>query len=114
MMMDVVRRGTGQKAMVLGRSDLAGKTRGSSRPAMIEGLPEDVYRGKHWSRALGVWVHGDGKGEVLNIQLRAANGGGYVFMSDHSVSSDVSGHTYDLIVKLVREFGTYPLDLPEA
>ena len=33
-------------------------------------------------------------------------------MSDHSVSSDVSGPTYDLIVKLVREYGRYPLDLP--
>jgi hypothetical protein len=41
-------------------------------------------------------------------------GGGYIFMSDHSVSSDVSGHTYDLIIKLVREHGTYPLDLPEV
>ena len=42
------------------------------------------------------------------------HGGGYVFMSDHSVSSDVSGQTYDLIVKLVREYGQYPLELPEA
>jgi len=34
-------------------------------------------------------------------------------MSDHSVSSAVSGETYDYIVKLVREFGNYPLQLPE-
>ena len=33
-------------------------------------------------------------------------------MSDHSVASDVSGPTYDLIVKLVRELGKYPLNLP--
>jgi len=42
-------------------------------------------------------------------KLNAARGGGYVFMSDHSVSSAVSGHTYDYIVKLVRECGKYPL-----
>ena len=62
-----------------------------------------------------VWERGDPdeiRREVLH-RLRAADGGGYVFMSDHSVSSDVSGQTYDLIVKLVREYGTYPLDLPE-
>jgi uroporphyrinogen decarboxylase len=61
-----------------------------------------------------VWERGDPdevKREVLH-RLRAAKGGGYVFMSDHSVSSDVSGQTYDLIVKTVREYGTYPLDLP--
>jgi len=51
--------------------------------------------------------------EVLH-RLRAAEGGGYVFMSDHSVASDVSGQTYDQIVKLVRQYGTYPLNLPEA
>ena len=50
--------------------------------------------------------------EVLR-KLAAAQGGGYVFMSDHSVSSAVSGHTYDTIVKLVREYGQYPLDLAE-
>ena len=33
-------------------------------------------------------------------------------MSDHSVSSAVSGETYDYIVKLVREFGNYPIQLP--
>jgi uroporphyrinogen decarboxylase len=61
-----------------------------------------------------VWERGDPEElerEVIH-RLRAAEGGGYVFMSDHSVSSDVSGQTYDLIVKTVREYGTYPLDLP--
>jgi hypothetical protein len=43
----------------------------------------------------------------------AAKGGGLIFQSDHSVASDVSGQTYDLIVKLVREYGRYPLRLPE-
>jgi len=61
-----------------------------------------------------VWERGDPeevRREVLH-RLRAAKNGGYIFMSDHSVSSDVSGQTYDLIVKTVREFGDYPLDLP--
>lgn len=46
-------------------------------------------------------------------KLNAAKNGGYVFMSDHSVSSGVSGKTYDYIVKLVREYGKYPLKLGE-
>lgn len=61
-----------------------------------------------------VWESGDRdaiRREVLR-KLNAAKGGGYVFMSDHSVSSAVSGETYDYIVKLVREFGNYPLRLP--
>lgn len=61
-----------------------------------------------------VWESGDRdaiRREVLR-KLGAAQGGGYIFQSDHSVSSAVSGTTYDYIVKLVREFGTYPLRLP--
>jgi hypothetical protein len=50
--------------------------------------------------------------EVLR-KLNSAKGGGFIFQSDHSVSSHVSGHTYDYIVKLVREFGKYPLRLGE-
>ena len=60
-----------------------------------------------------VWERGDPdevRREVLH-RLQAAHGGGNIFMSDHSVASDVSGPTYDLIVKLVRAFGRYPLDL---
>ena len=60
------------------------------------------------------WESGDRdaiRREVLR-KLNAARGGGYIFMSDHSVSSGVSGHTYDYIVKLVREFGSYPIRLP--
>jgi len=62
-----------------------------------------------------VWERGDHdeiKREVLR-KLNAAKGGGYIFQSDHSVASDVSGHTYDYIVNLVREYGKYPLDLGE-
>ena len=50
--------------------------------------------------------------EVLR-KLNAAKGGGFIFQSDHSVSSEVSGRTYDYIVKLVREYGKYPLNLKE-
>jgi len=48
--------------------------------------------------------------EVLR-KLNAAKGGGFIFQSDHSVTSSVSGRTYDYIVKLVREQGIYPLAL---
>ncbi|MCP4257106.1 MAG: hypothetical protein GY774_06220 [Planctomycetes bacterium] len=60
-----------------------------------------------------VWETGEQdaiRREVLG-KLNAAKGGGMIFQSDHSVSSSVSGHTYDYIVKLVREYGQYPLDL---
>ena len=62
-----------------------------------------------------VWESGDRgtiRQEVLR-KLNAARGGGYIFQSDHSVSSEVSGHTYDYIVKLVREYGEYPIELGE-
>jgi hypothetical protein len=61
-----------------------------------------------------IWETGDRaaiRREVLR-KLNAAKGGGYIFQSDHSVSSGVSGQTYDYIMKLVREFGNYPLRLP--
>jgi len=62
-----------------------------------------------------VWETGDRdaiRREVLH-KLNAARGGGFIFQSDHSVSSSVSGQTYDYIVKLVREYGRYPLQLGE-
>jgi uroporphyrinogen decarboxylase len=62
-----------------------------------------------------VWETGDReliRGEVLR-KLNAAKGGGMIFQSDHSVTSNVSGRTYDFIVGLVREFGDYPLVLNE-
>ena len=61
------------------------------------------------------WESGDRaaiRRDVLR-KLNAAKGGGYIFQSDHSVSSSVSGATYDYIVKLVREYGNYPLKLGE-
>ena len=62
-----------------------------------------------------VWETGDRdaiRREVMR-KLNAAKGGGLIFQSDHSVSSGVSGQTYDYIVKLVREHGRYPLQLGE-
>lgn len=62
-----------------------------------------------------VWETGDRdaiRREVMR-KLNAAKGGGYIFQSDHSVSSSVSGATYDYIVKMVREYGQYPLRLGE-
>ena len=62
-----------------------------------------------------VWESGDKeliKREIMR-KLNAAKRGGFIFQSDHSVSSDVSGETYDYIVKLVREYGKYPLQLGE-
>ena len=62
-----------------------------------------------------LWEKGDLEAirrDVLR-KLNAAKGGGMIFQSDHSVSSAVSGHTYDYIVKLVREYGRYPLALGE-
>ena len=62
-----------------------------------------------------VWETGDKdliRKEILR-KLNAAKGGKYIFQSDHSVASNISGHTYDYIVKLVREYGQYPLDLGE-
>jgi len=62
-----------------------------------------------------VWETGDRaaiRREVLR-KLNAAKGGGYIFQSDHSVSSAVSGHTYDYIIQLARQYGQYPLQLGE-
>jgi uroporphyrinogen-III decarboxylase len=46
-------------------------------------------------------------------KLNAAKGGGFIFQSDHSVPSNVSGESYDYVVRLVREHGVYPLRLGE-
>jgi hypothetical protein len=50
------------------------------------------------------------KDAVLH-KLNAAKGGGYIFQSDHSVPSNISGESYDYAVKLVRKYGVYPLQL---
>ncbi|MCC6860937.1 MAG: hypothetical protein IT158_20380 [Bryobacterales bacterium] len=61
------------------------------------------------------WARG-GREELRRavlMRLNAAKGGGYIFQSDHSVPSDVSGESYDYVVRLVREQGRYPLRLDE-
>jgi len=50
--------------------------------------------------------------EVLT-KLNAAKGGGFILQSDHSVPDNVAPATYDYLMRLVREHGTYPLDLGE-
>ena len=49
--------------------------------------------------------------EIVLRKLAAAKGGGLIFQSDHSVPGNVSGHSYDYVVNLVREYGQYPLKL---
>lgn len=50
---------------------------------------------------------------IVLRKLNAAKGGGYIFQSDHSVPGTVPPSSYDYAVRLVRERGTYPLDLGE-
>jgi hypothetical protein len=62
-----------------------------------------------------LWANGSReeiKAAVLT-KLNAAKGGGYIFQSDHSVPSSISGENYDYVVHLVREYGRYPLQLGE-
>lgn len=62
-----------------------------------------------------VWARGDEREleRTAATKLNAAKGGGYIFQSDHSVPGNVSGESYDYVVKLVRRRGTYPLQLGE-
>jgi len=50
--------------------------------------------------------------EVLT-KLNAAKGGGFILQSDHSIPSNVAPTTYDYMIELVREYGSYPLNLGE-
>ncbi len=52
------------------------------------------------------------KKQILT-KLNAAKGGGYIFQSDHSVPSNISAERYEYAINLVREKGTYPLQLGE-
>ena len=59
------------------------------------------------------WAHGtqDDIRQMVLSKLNAAKGGGYLPQSDHSVPGNVSGENYDSVVRLLREFGRYPLRL---
>lgn len=48
--------------------------------------------------------------EVLHKMLAAENGG-WIFQSDHSVSSDVDPESYLMALEVLKEYGTYPLDI---
>ncbi len=52
------------------------------------------------------------KEEVLT-KMNAAKGGGYIVQSDHSVPSNVSAERYEYVFNLIKDNGTYPLDLGE-
>jgi hypothetical protein len=52
------------------------------------------------------------KAQVLR-KMNAAKGGGYIVQSDHSVPSNVSAERYEFVLNLVRDYGSYPLDLGE-
>jgi uroporphyrinogen decarboxylase len=57
------------------------------------------------------WERGDRReirAEILR-KLQAGRGGGLILQSDHSVTSGVSGRTYEYIVNLIRNHGVYPL-----
>ncbi len=56
-----------------------------------------------------VWVK-TGVETVLR-KLQAAQGGALILQLDHSVTSAVSGRTYDDVVNFIRQRGVYPLDL---
>jgi len=47
----------------------------------------------------------------VRYKLQAAKGGGFVFQSDHSVSSEVAPESYRLAIDTLRKLGNYPLDL---
>jgi hypothetical protein len=61
------------------------------------------------------WAHNEPEAlkPIVLRKLNAAKGGGLIFQSDHSVPSNISGENYDTVVKLVREYGQYPLQLGE-
>ncbi|MFH1737438.1 MAG: uroporphyrinogen decarboxylase family protein [bacterium] len=47
----------------------------------------------------------------VRYKLQAAKGGGWVFQSDHSVSSEVDPECYRFAVETLRKYGSYPLSL---
>jgi len=61
------------------------------------------------------WAHApmDELKKVVLTKLNAAKGGGFIFQSDHSVPGNISGERYEYVINLVREYGTYPLELGE-
>ncbi len=61
-------------------------------------------------RTLGYGTWEEIEREVL-YKLQAAQGGGYMPASDHSVASNVDPLVYDRVIKLLKERGRYPLQI---
>ncbi len=49
--------------------------------------------------------------EVKECMKKAAHGGGYICMSSNSIHSSVKPENYLAMIKAIREFGKYPLEL---
>jgi hypothetical protein len=47
----------------------------------------------------------------VRYKLQAAKGGGWIFQSDHSITSGVSPESYAFALQTLREWGSYPLAL---
>ncbi|MFV2068973.1 MAG: uroporphyrinogen decarboxylase family protein, partial [Pirellulales bacterium] len=47
----------------------------------------------------------------VRYKLQAARGGGWVFQSDHSISSNVAPESYELALETFRDHADYPLKL---
>ena len=58
-----------------------------------------------WASSLGLTLC------AVVRKLNAAKDGGYIFQSDHSMSSNVDPETYDCVMQLMHQFGNYPLQL---
>jgi len=60
------------------------------------------------NQALGVWVHGDGKGELLNIRIESPIHFSYGARGDHFVKIDFTGWKYFELVEIESsEFSNY-------
>ncbi len=62
------------------------------------------------ARLLGESNWKDIENEVI-YKLQAAQGGGYLPASDHSVASNVNPRLYDRMITLLKQKGTYPMKL---
>ncbi len=49
--------------------------------------------------------------EVKEAIKKAGYGGGYICMSSNSIHSGVKPENYAAMIKAIREFGKYPLEL---
>ena len=47
--------------------------------------------------------------QQVRYKLQAGRGGGYIFQSDHSISSSVAPESYELAIRTLRECGNHPL-----